>query len=58
MFAIKTFNSSYSEIDNMELETLLDLICVYDKINDNTDNAAKSKKGTVTYKVIDRKENT
>ena len=54
---MKEFNSSYSEIDEMELETLLDFISVYDKINDNTDNAAKSKKGTVTYKVIDRKEN-
>lgn len=51
MFAMKTFNSSYTEIDDMELETLLDLINVYDKINDAP--KTKADKGTVTYKVLD-----
>lgn len=50
MFAIKTFNSSYAEIDNMELEILLDLISVYDKINDTPNE--KKKKGQ-TYAVLD-----
>lgn len=49
MFAMKTFNSSYAEVDNMELETLLDLISVYDKINDTS---ADKKKGQ-TFTVLD-----
>lgn len=48
---MKTFNSSFAEIDNMELGTLLDLINVYEKIND-TDKIKQNKKG-VTYKVLD-----
>ena len=49
MFAMQTFNSSYAEVDAMELEILLDLISVYEKIND-TGN--KNKKGQ-TYQVLD-----
>ena len=52
MFAMKEFNSSYSEILDMELETLLDLICVYDKIND-ADSGKSEKKGKIKYKVLD-----
>ena len=51
LFAMKTFNSSYAEIDDMELETLLDLIFVYDKIN--TSLKTKADKGVVTYQVLD-----
>lgn len=47
---MKTFNSSYAEVDAMELETLLDLISVYDKINDT--DTGKNKKGQ-TYNVLD-----
>ena len=50
LFAMREFNSSYAEVDNMDLETLLDLICVYDKINDT--ETSKNKKGH-TYKVLD-----
>lgn len=52
LFAMKEFNSSYSEIDEMELETLLDLISVYDKINDASESDKENKKGTITYKVL------
>ncbi len=34
VFAMKTFNSSFAEVDGMELETLSDLISVYEKISD------------------------
>lgn len=33
LFAIKTLNSSFAEVDSLELETLAELISVYDKIN-------------------------
>lgn len=33
LLAIKILKSSFNEVDNMELDTLLDLINVYDKIN-------------------------
>lgn len=49
---MKEFNSSYSEVDEMELETLLDFMGVYEKIND-TEKSKSDKRGTVTYKVID-----
>ena len=49
LFAMKEFNSSYSEIDEMELETLLNLISVYNKINDDT----KPEKKGIKYKVLD-----
>lgn len=32
LFAIKTLNSSFAEVDALELDTLADLISVYDKI--------------------------
>ena len=51
LFAMREFNSSFAEIDNLDLETLLDLISVYDKINDTTSN--KKNKNAVTYKVLD-----
>jgi len=46
---MSTFNSSYAVVDNMELETLLALLSVYDKINDSPD---KTKKGQ-TFTVLD-----
>ena len=52
LFAMKEFNSSYSEIDEMDLETLLDFISVYEKIND-AETGKPDKKGTITYKVLD-----
>lgn len=33
MLAIKILKSSFAEIDGMELDTLLDVLNVYDKIN-------------------------
>lgn len=33
LLAIKILKSSFNEVDNMELDILLELISVYDKIN-------------------------
>ena len=33
LLTIKILKSSFNEVDNMELDTLLDLINVYEKIN-------------------------
>jgi len=35
---MKTFNSSFAVIDDMDLLTLADLIAVYEKINADADN--------------------
>ena len=51
LFAMKNFNSSFAEIDNMDLDLLLDFINVYDKINDTDTN--KQDKNCITYKVLD-----
>lgn len=33
LFAMKTFNSSFAEVEAMDVETLAELISVYDKLN-------------------------
>lgn len=45
MFAIKTLNSSFAEIDAMDLSTLTDLIRVYEKISVES----KDEKDKITY---------
>lgn len=49
MFAMRTFNSSYADVDKMELDILLDFIGVYEKIND----APADKKKGKSYTVLD-----
>lgn len=50
LFAMKTFNSSFAEIDDMDLGLFLDLLNVYDKVND----AEKEKNDNkIRYKVLD-----
>lgn len=43
LFGMKTFNSSFSEIEEMELDLLLDLINVNEKITDDV-KSNKNKK--------------
>lgn len=49
LFAMKAFNSSFAEIDAMDLDVLLDLISVQEKLSDS----GKSDKKIRTYKVLD-----
>jgi hypothetical protein len=47
---MKTFNSSFAEIDDMDLGLFLDLLNVYDKVNETEKEKNDNK---IRYKVLD-----